>query len=275
MNTPKYKLLVFTNLSETCNIVLENAVNLAKIINGSIDVLHVLKPSNVAEFENQFSAMRYLDEERMSKKVELKTLVRKISKEEGIEINATSILGNLQDEAKEQIDKINPDIVVLGKRTRKSFGFFGDDFTKSILNTFNGSVLISGKEKIMNLTEAMSLGMFNTTADELAVEITKDLRKHTKNPIKQFFLRTETNQELETTVQKNKNTITFEFDSSNTMDNIATYIAKNNIGLLCMNSDTKKNKERLLSFKSTIKEAIQKINTPILIVNNNASIQLQ
>lgn len=276
MNTPKYKLLVFTNLSETCNIALENAVNLAKIINGSIDVFHVLKPSNVAEYENQFSAMRHIDEERMNKKIELKTLVRNISKKAGIKINASSVLGNFKDEAKEQIEKINPDIVVLGKRTPKLFGFLGDDFTKFILNTFNGSVLISGKEKIMNTAEAMSLGMFNTTADELAVEITTDLRKHTKNPIKQFFLRTETNEQLETAAPKNKNIITFEFDSStNTIDNIATYVAKNNIGLLCMKSTTKQSTGLFQSFTSTIKQAIQKINAPILIINNNASIQLQ
>ncbi|MBC8756747.1 universal stress protein [Kordia sp. YSTF-M3] len=272
MNTPKYKLLVLTDLSEACNTALENAVNLSKIINGSVEVFHVLKPSDIAEYENQLSAMRSIDEERVNKKAKLKTLVREISKKTGVTITASSILGNLKDETMERIEAVKPDIVVLGKRTQKLINFLGDGFTKFILDTFNGSVLISGKDKIMSPSEAMSIGLFNTTPEELSLELTKDLRKHTKNPIKRFKVRTD----AEKAEAIAENVITYEFENgSNTMNNIASYVAKNNIGLLCMNPHTKKSTGPFQGLRSNIKQAIQKINVPILIVNNQASIQLQ
>lgn len=273
MNTPKYKILVFTDLSEACNIALENAVNLSKIIHGSIDVFHVLKPSDIAEYENQFSAMRSIDEERIQKKAKIKALVQKISKKTGVTINASCILGNLKDEAMERIETLNPDIVVLGKRTPSFLNFLGDGFTKFILDTFNGSVLISGKEKIMNPSETMSIGLFNTSMDELSAELAKDLHKYSKNPIKHFYVRSE----AETSTHKaTENGISYEFEnSSNTINSIATYIAKNNIGILCIHSHAKKNKGRFQGLKSNFKQAIEKINTPILIVNNKSTIQLQ
>ncbi len=272
MNTPKYKLLVLTDFSEACNTALENAVNLSKMINGSIDVFHVLKPSDVAEYENQFSAMRSIDEERVNKKTKLKALVRKISKNTDVKITASCILGNLKDETMERIEALKPDIVVIGKRTQKLINFLGDGFTKFILDTFNGSVLISGKEKVMSPSETMSIGLFNATPDELSLELTKDLRKHTKNPIKQFKVRTDA--EKAATIAEN--VITFEFENgSNTMNTIASYVAKNNIGILCINPHEKKSTGRFQGLKSNIKQAIQKINVPILIVNNQTSIQLQ
>ena len=272
MNTPKYKLLVLTDLSEAGNIALENAVNLSKIINGSIDVFHVLRPSDITEYENQYSAMRSIDEERVSKKVKLKSLIREISKKTAVKINSKSVLGNLKEETMERIEATKPDIIVVGKRSPKLVNFLGDGFTKFILDKFEGSVLISGKKKALSAEEAMSLGMFNTTVEELSLELTKDLRKHTKTPIKQFHVRTETEQARE----KMENVITYEFDKgSNTMTTIAKYVAKNNIGLLCINPHEKKSPKRFGNLQSNLKEAIQKINVPILIVNNKPSIQLQ
>jgi len=273
MNTPKYKMLVLTDFSEASNAALENAVSLSKIINARIDVFHVLKPSDITEYENQFSAMRAIDEERVKKKAKMKILVREIFKKTGITINGNCILGNLKDETSERIKTLNPDIVVLGKRTPKLINFLGDGFTKFILDTFNGSVLISGKEKIMNPSEAMSIGLFNTSMDELSAELAKDLHKYSKNPIKHFYVRSE----AETSTHKaTENGISYEFENgSNTMNTIATYVAKNNIGILCINSHTKKNQGRFQGLKSNIKLVIEKINTPILIVNNKSTIQLQ
>lgn len=274
MNTPKYKLLVLTDLSDASNVALENAVNLSKIIDGSIDVFHVLKPSDVSDYENQYSAMHFIDEERAHKKTQLKTLARKISKKEGVLINTSCILGNLKEETLKHIEAVKPDIVVLGKRSKKWVNFLGDSFTKFILDTFEGSVLISGKEKVLQPSEIVSLGMFNTTTDELPVGITSDLRKYSKNPIKRFFIRNEKEQIMRKAAARN--VITYEFENgSNTMNNIAKYVAKNNIGLLCINPNQKKNKGRLRNLKYNIKEAIQKINVPILIVKNKSSIQLQ
>ncbi|WP_430411782.1 universal stress protein [Kordia sp.] len=275
MSNPKYKLLVLTDLSKSATKALDNAINLAKIINGSIDVFHVLKPSDIAEYENQYSAMRTIDEERYKTKQKLRTLVREISKRENIKMNASFRLGNLKNEVLDEIESVKPDIIVLGKRPPRFFGFLGDSFTKFILKKFNGSVLISGKNNTINAVEAMSLGLLNTTTADLPQGITTDLRRSIKNPIKQFHVRTETEKNTKKVASKTENVITYEFESnSSTMDNIATYVAKNNIGLLCVNQQSKTN-SRFKNLRTNIKEAIHKINVPILIVKNSSTIQLQ
>lgn len=274
MSTPKYKLLVLTDLSKACNIALENAVNLSKTIGGSIDVFHVMKSSDIAEYENQFSTMRSIDEERVNKKSQLKEIAKEIAEKSNITIRTHCILGNLKDEATEYIEAVNPDIIVLGKRTKKLANFLGDGFTKFILNSFEGSVLISGKEKALQPSEGMSLGMLNTTVDELPAVITNDLRKNNKSPMKRFHIRNEKEQMMQEA--NAENVITYEFENdSNTMNNIAKYVAKNNIGLLCINPHEKKSSGPLFNIQSNIKEVIQKINAPILIINNKSSIQLQ
>jgi nucleotide-binding universal stress UspA family protein len=271
MNTPKYKLLVLTDLSKASEKVLDNAVNLSKMINGSIDLFHVLKPADIVESENPLLAMYTIDEESYKVKSKLKKLVREISKREDIKVNASFRLGNLKSEVLDQIEAINPDIIVLGKQTSRFMSFLGGGFTKFILKNFNGSVLISGKEKIMSPSEAMSIGLFNTTGDELSLELTKDLQKRIKNPIKQFQMHSA----LEKNIEKEKNVITYEFENgTQTIDTIATYVAKNNIGLLCMNQHPQKS-TRIQDFKSNVIEAIHKINVPILILRNKSTVQLQ
>lgn len=268
MSNQKYKLLVLTDLSKSATKTLDNAINLAKIINGSIDIFHVLKPSEVVESENQHSAIRTIEEERSKTRNKLRTLVREISQKENIKINANFRLGNLKSEVLDEIESLKPDIIVLGKRSPKLVNFLGDSFTKFILKNFNGSVLISGKENAIHATEAMSLGLLNTTAADLPQGLTTELQKRIKNPIKQFHVGTAPNKTSE-------DVITYEFESSaSTMNNIATYVSKNNIGLLCVNRQTTKN-SHLKNITSNIKEAIHKINVPILIVQNSPTIQVQ
>ncbi|MEM6719468.1 MAG: universal stress protein [Bacteroidota bacterium] len=275
MDSSKYKLLVLTDFSKTCQVALENAVNLSKIIGGTIDIFHVMKSSQIAGYENQHATMRSIDEARFRAKTKLKSIAEEVTEKFNVSIRTHCILGNLKDEVTAHIAQIKPDIIVLGKRPKKVVNFMGDSFTKFIINTFQGSVLISGKEKALSSSEIASLGMLNTTAAELPLEMANDLRKHLTSPIKRFYVY---NSDIATAAAQKtpENVITFEFEnSSNTMNHIAKYVAKNNIGLLCFNPYPKKNSGRLHSLKSNIKDAIQKINVPILIVNNQSTIQLQ
>jgi len=189
-------------------------------------------------------------------------------------MNASFRLGNLKNEVLDEIENSKPDIIVLGKRTPSFLKILGDSFTNFILKNFNGSILISGKDNALNTTEALSLGLLNTTTADLPKGITTDLQRSIKNPIKQFHVRAKSEENAERTIAKVENVITYEFEnSSNAIDNIAAYVAKNNIGLLCMNQQQKTN-SRLKSLKTNIKEAIYKINVPILIVKNSSAVQL-
>ncbi|MEM6686020.1 MAG: universal stress protein [Bacteroidota bacterium] len=274
MSTPKYKLLVLTDFSKTCQVALENAVNLSKIIGGSIAMMHVLKPSDIAKSESQFTTMRSMDEMRIRKKSQLKTIAKDVATKFNISVTTHCVLGNLKEEVTAHIQQLRPDIIVLGKRKPKFIKLAGDSFTKFVINTFECSVLISGREKALRSSEIASLGMLNTTADELPLEMANDLRKHLTNPIKRFYVYNDT---AATSAKKSpEDVVTFEFENgSNAMNHIAKYVAKNNIGLLCFNPHPKKNSKRLRSLTSNIRDAIQNIHVPILIVNNKSTIQLQ
>jgi nucleotide-binding universal stress UspA family protein len=272
MNVPKYKLLVLIDLSEAGTIALENAVNLSKIIGGSIEVFHVIKSSSIKEHENQHTTMRNIDEVRVQKKAQLKEIARTVAKKSNAIIRTNCVLGNLKDETLARIKAVQPNIIVLGKRPRKWIDFLGDNFTRFIVKSFKGSVLISGKEASFRPSEIRSLGMLNTTAAELPTDMANDLQKYLKKPIKRFSIHTE-GQTMQDTAE---NVITFAFENgSNTMNHIANYVAKNDIGLLCFNPHNKKASGRLKSLKSNIKGAVRKFNVPILIVNSSSSIQLQ
>lgn len=274
MNTSKYTLLVLTDLSRSCEAALENAVNLSKIINGIVNVFHVIRPSDIPECENQLAAMRCIDEERIRRKQQLKSLAHTTFKNTGVHIQTNCVLGNLKDEAKTYIEKIQPDMIVLGKRTQKWFQLQKDHFTRFVLDTFNGSVLISGKEKTIQPSEKMSFGMLHTVSDAFPSGIANDLRKLSKNPVKRFYIRN--SKEIVNTNAFSEKEIAYEFENSNTvMNTISDYVSKNNIELLYIQSETKNTTKRLQHITSSVKEAIHKINVPILIVKNTSSIQLQ
>lgn len=282
MKTPilrsKYRMLVLMDLSKASYAALQNAVNLAKLIDGSIEVFHVKSPTDVVKHENQISAMWAIDKERSTAKKKLEALVNNVADQENIPIIYNFIFGNVKHEVKEHIKKTNPDIVVMGKRKQKLVNFIGDGLTQYVLNNYNGGVFITGKDTIITPHDNLSLGFFNETGTEKSIQITEDLKRQSKNPVKLFYLRKNTVANISETKRTQpekestaKNTITYEFEEgTNAIHGIISYISKNNIELLCMDRGNHE-KNTIGSFNrmtSNIKEAINKINVPILVLNN-------
>jgi nucleotide-binding universal stress UspA family protein len=275
--TSRYKILVLMDKSKASSKILKDAVKFAKIIEGSIDIFQVEPPTNVVKYDNQITIMRDIDEERFKQEMVLKEIVSSIKNEEGLPVICNFTFGNVKNEIKNHIEKTKPDIVVLGKRKKKVVGLLGDQITEDIINSFTGSVLISGNTKGLSSFENQSIGFFNTIDGIEKIALVNDLKEHTKKPLK--FFKTLSDEELRSkkeVLEKmkeqelKKNAIVYEFDANNNNGTeMASFISKNNLALLCVHKNVDENSSLKGKLAKIITKTIEKINVPVLVLNNN------
>jgi len=272
MMEAKYKLLVLIDLSKTSYITLKNAVNLAKVIGGSVEVFHVKSLTNIVKNENQISAMRSLDEEYNVSKKKLQSLINLILKEEDISIKFDFSFGNVKNEITHHIEKVKPDIIVLGKRKQKVFNFLGEDITQFLLNKFFGIILIAGEDKNLKSDGGISIGFYSDTLNDYNMEITKDLSKKAASPIKFFKVRKRSTVYTTNEVVKRlkstyngKNVVEYEFEESS--EALINFVSKNKIGLLCMGRGSKKKgwTDKFIGEIIGTNKEISKLKAPLLI----------
>ncbi|MFT5751006.1 MAG: nucleotide-binding universal stress UspA family protein [Dokdonia sp.] len=273
----KHRLLVLLDKSKASYNALKNAVNLAKLIDGSIDILQVKSPTSVVKYENQIASMRAIDEERTKQKKELKELAVLLCKEEGLPVSCNFTFGNVKNEIKNHIEKTQPDIIVLGKRKKKVVNFLGDGITEDLLKTYNGGILISGSKEAFTSYNNKSIGFLNNTDGIESIAITDDLKRLTQKPLKIFKI----NQEEFASTKKSggskikeqevkEDTIVYEFDANgDTASGMANFISKNNLALLCINKNDEHNRSILGRLNKILTKTIEKTNIPVLILNSN------
>jgi nucleotide-binding universal stress UspA family protein len=142
----KYRLLVLMDMTEASYIALKKAVNLAKALDGGIEVFQVKPPTDVSNYESQISAMRAVYEERNTARKKLKDLANLVSQEDNIPIICNLTFGNVKIEIRNHLENTRPDIVVLGKRRLKFINFLGDRITRFLLTRYSGAILIVGED---------------------------------------------------------------------------------------------------------------------------------
>ncbi len=275
----KYRILVLIDLLPRSEKTLIDAVNLAQIIHGNIEVFYVKPLTDIIDHENQMSAMRAMEEERLATKKKLQDLIDPVAKNEGISIDIDFTFGNVKNEIEKHLKKTNPDIVVLGKRKRKLINLLGDNVTQFILNTFSGIILMGGEAKKLQLNDEISIGLFNDAVAGCNIEIIQDLSKRTMARIKLFGLRKKSDTLVKNvmatrlkTIHNIEEIIEYEFEEgSHGLDGLANYVTKNNVGLLCIGRGERKKgwTDRYIGGAPSVNKAIQKLNIPLLIWEDN------
>lgn len=273
----KYRLLVLIDQTKSSYTALRNAVNLAKVVDAGIDVLYVKPPTQVVEHDNQIAVMRKLEEDRIASKKALQKLVSTISESENIPVIYSFTFGNVIAEIQNHITKTQPDIVVIGKRKTKMINFLGDGLTSYLLKNHKGEILISGDEKNLGSYTNVSLGFLDDVSMSNEIKITQDLRENSSKPFTLFkFKKTNSVSKTEDSSLKSKeqarvaNTKVFEFEvGADNSDSLSKYIKKNKIELLCIKrtKDLKQSKSLKL-INAKIRQTINKINVPVLILAN-------
>ncbi|WNH14151.1 universal stress protein [Thalassobellus suaedae] len=272
MKNKKSKILVLSDLKESTRNVLKSSVSLAKMVDGDIDFFHVIKPTDVVEKESQLSAFRTINEQHSATKKDIQNFVNPLSEAYGIDINYSYTFGNVKNEIREHIANNKPDIIVLGKRTSKTFKVMGDSITQFVLKEYDGVIMIAS-DNALEPNKNLSLGFFNDI-DESS-EFVENLIKHTEAPVKSFKIRKKSDALKEANISDDKKTIEFVFEKNdNTIMNLSNYLSKNNINLLCINRGKKKTANKLSFMSSDIKEAINKLDVSLLLSGGqNFSIQ--
>ncbi|NMH88881.1 universal stress protein [Flavivirga algicola] len=266
MKSNKYKLLVLSDLKDSSDNIIKTTANLAKMIGGDIDLLHVRKPVDIVESDNQLSSMRTINRDYIASKDHIESIIKSIDK--ALNIKYSLIYGNVKQEIKEHIHNTNPDIIVLGKKRFNALKLTGDRITKFVLKKYKGIVLIASNDSVLEPSKNLSLGVFNDFEHSTNENLAKSLMAYTQKPIKSFKIQKNpevTNQDKSDTALND--TVEYIFQSNdNAIDSLSNYVLKNNIDLLCINREIEASKKNKLS-SSNLTNIIRKLNVSLLLTD--------
>jgi len=264
-----YKIAVLLNLDKSAQITLKSAVSLAKMINGDIEVFSVKKPNEIVKRENQLSAMRTISSKRTLITKKMQELITPISKEHGVEIKHSFVIGNVRNEIKDFIEDRQPDILVLGKRKAKLFNLFGDNFTGCILDVFKGAVMIANGKQALEPNKEITIGTLNSAFPELGLEFARDLIQHSKEPLKSFKTVNHAIGTDKTKESSDGKTIEYVFeDGDNAINSISNFITKSNVNLLYIDRVDKNSNKKSNLRTSNIKNIVDKTNVNLLLTGS-------
>lgn len=266
MKNKKYKILLLSDLKNNSDTILKTTANLAKMIGANIDLLHVKKPVDVVESDNQLSSMRTINRDYLKSKDHIESIIKSVDSDINMSYDLT--YGNVKQEIEEHINNTSPDIIVLGKKKFNTLKVGGDKLTKFILKTYKGIVLIASNDNVLNYNENLSLGVFNGFEQSSTEDLSKKLISLTQKPIKSFKI-----QKADDALVKaednssSKKTVEYIFEPNDqAINNISSYMLKNNIDLLCVNRDKVNSKGIKTDFGNVdLNDIMKKVNVSLLL----------
>lgn len=267
MKNNKYKILVLSDLKKSTSTTLKTAVSLAKMIDGEIEFFHVKKPIDIIEKENQLSAMRTINENHTLIRKKIEKLVKSISEEYDLEIRHSFTFGNIKNEISKHIQSAKPDIIVLGKKSKKSFSLVGDNLANFVISEHDGIILLASPKNSFEPNKELSLGVLNNSDKSFSLDFAQNLIEHTQKPLKSFKIisKSDVLNKTNENLVNNKNTVEYVFEESDyALKNMSNYLLKNNINLLCFDREVKANN---YSTKTNFKEVIKNLNVSLLLTN--------
>jgi len=260
-NQKKYNISVLLDMSKSSEFVLTSAVELAKRIDGAIEVFHVKPTTNIIKGDSQLSAIRTLNQDDRSTRAELKDLISNMGEKENLPISYKLEYGNVKNRVRDYLALQKPDILVLGKH-RSSMGGFFESITDFVIdNVSDTNVLILGEDDKFHTFKDINLGFFGTELEESDLEVIKDLQRDSEKPVRHFDISDDASQKRIFPWNK---TVSYKFGkSTNAMDGLVNYVSRTHTQLLCV---PKKGSKRFWFKANPIKAVIRKIKVPLLIL---------
>lgn len=260
----KYKIGVLTDLRDNLKSSLKSTISLAKMIDAEIDVYYVKKATDIVSKESQLSAIRSINEDFMVTERKMKQLIAPIAEEYDININYHFSFGNVKSELQDFIVRSQPDIIILGKRKSKRISLIGDNITQFVLDFYKGAIMITDNQNVLEPYKEISLGLFNNIGTSLNFAFAKDLLGNSQQPLKSFKVLKTNNSSYDFKSENDTKEIEFVFEKSdNTIENLGSYLTKNNINLLCIDRDN--DYTEMESGTVYLSELIKKLNVSLLL----------
>ncbi|WP_437395451.1 universal stress protein [Flagellimonas lutimaris] len=261
-NQKKYRISVLLDMSKSSALVLESAVELAKRMDGSIEVFHVKPTTNIIKGDSQLSAIRTLNQDDRSTRAKIKDFISSIGKKENLSISYKLEYGNVKNRVRDYLALQKPDILVLGKR-RPIMGSFFESITDFVIdNVSDTNVLILGDDHKFHSFEDINLGIFGTGFKETDLEVIQDLKRNSEKPVRHFGISDDS--ESTDHAYPWQKTINYTFSKgANALDGLVNYVSRTNTQLLCV---PKKSSKNFLFGASRLKEVVRKANVPLMIL---------
>lgn len=246
----KYRIGVLLDMTKSSAFVLTSALELAKQMDGSVEVFHV-QPAR---------ASRQANPNYESTQNEIKELISNMGTQEKLHISYKVEYGSVKHRVRDYLALKKPDILVLGKR-RPKLGIFGESITDFVINqTQNTNVLILGEDDKFHTLKNINLGFFGNELKESDLEVITDLTRNSEKPVRHFDISHDTNQKRIYPWQK---MVSYTFPKgTNAMDGLVNYVSRTNTQLLCV---PKKGKGFRFG-TSPIKSVIKKSKVPLMVL---------
>ncbi len=248
MKNTKHKILVLSDLTDQSINVVKSASKIAEVIDGSIEIFHVRKPTKVVEKESSLSAVRLLKDNYVLVDKKLKALCDAISKKTPVSINHSFSFGNLKNEIEDAIRKTKPDIIILGKKMSRTPNFLGDNVFSFVLKKFEGPVLLATNDSVLEDQTKLSLGLFNETTIESNFPCVNSIISSAKTPFKSFSVSDKYSETVHKEKSTNSKLVSYIFEKNDqALKNMSNYIQKSKVNLLLIDrkSRTSSNKKGL------------------------------
>ena len=233
----KNNIVVLVNLDKPQPKIVQNSINVANSMNADLTFLYVKKGAEAVRNENHISAIKSLTDTHMKMDGKMRELLRPFKDSTDSEIKSKIAIGNVKNHIEEHLNNLNPDLVILGKRAKKTLPWEGDRLTQHVVGKFQGPVLISATDQVLELNEQLSLGLLSGNVSDTPSGFVADLLKISSQPVKSFRI-VDNAEDTQTSKPIPFKTVEYAFDQGdNAVKNLSKYVLRNNVNLLFVDRD--------------------------------------
>jgi len=224
-----------------------------------------LNAVNVVERDNQLSAIRSINQDYTATNKKIKKLVDAVSNDYHVNIHYSFAFGNVKHEIDQFVKEQKPDIIVLGKKKFNPLSLVGDNMIQFVLKQYHGTVFIADSKNTIEPNDKLSLGILNSYETTSTPNLIEELLAHAQKPIKSFQIVDKVERLDDVNVSSKVDTVNYVFQQNdNSINNLSTYITKNNINLLYVERMGKSSKNKSNSIKQNLKD-MSKLNVSLLL----------
>lgn len=261
----KNNIVVLINLDKPEPNLVQNSINVARSMNAVVTFLFVKRGAEVVQNENHISALQTLTDTHLKLDGKMRELLDSYKQLTDIQLRSQITIGNLKNQIEKYLQKIQPDLVILGKKSKKALPWEGDRLTQFVVNKFEGMVLISSTDEVLELNEQLSMGLLSNLDSEFQNEFVADLIKTSAQPLRSFRIVNNAS-DVRPSGPNPIKTVEYVFDAgANAVKNLSTYVLRNKVNLLFADRDQVAQRSRKAT-ATNMNEIIHELPSSLLLV---------
>lgn len=268
MKTNKHKILVLTDFRNSAPATLENTMVIAKKMDADIELFHVKNPFDIIDTENQVLALRLLSGAHFDAQKSFGKLLSSI-KENEVNVKYSFEMGRVKKEITKKIENYQPDLIVVGKRTKNPLKLSRDKLTNYLIKTASCPIMIASSQKNADSQTNLVPAYYNDSLSLFSQHKVWNKLQADLDTIREYRIISDKDEFQNRTINRDPKRIQYLFDrNDNAFGTISKYLSKNKINLFCIQWENRLNKD--------CQSLIDKVDVSLLIAGKtNTPIQLK